>query len=90
MEELENYFKVTDSSGKIYELTAWVKVEKDGEKTFPATKLQLYTYFLNGTSVKSKIPAQTFTLDDTEQLRQALNAEKAVGEAINYHFVWKD
>ncbi|MBQ2742913.1 MAG: Ig-like domain-containing protein, partial [Oscillospiraceae bacterium] len=64
-DELENYFKVTDSSGKIYELTAWVKVEKDGEKTFPATKLQLYTYFLNGTSVKSKIPAQTFTLDDT-------------------------
>ncbi|MBR4966268.1 MAG: Ig-like domain-containing protein, partial [Lachnospiraceae bacterium] len=62
--ELENYFTVKNSSGKIYELTAWVKVEKDGAKTFPATKLQLYTYFLNGTTAKSKIPAQTFALDD--------------------------
>ena len=29
---------------------------------------------------------QTFTLADTEQLREALQAEKATGEAINYQF----
>ena len=29
---------------------------------------------------------KTFTLDDTAQLKQALQAERAVGEAINYQF----
>ncbi len=62
--DLKKYYAVESGNGKIYELSAWIKVDADGEKAIPTTWLQFYGHYWGGTSASSRAPVAYLDLSN--------------------------